>query len=131
MADDGALSVDVEAGSLAAAAAAAKTGHRWVECMVCTVGLATACMSAASAIYKAPAGIFDGHRCAYYSSVVSAGVIGLAEACAAVMWLSAGAADDGPRQGQQPRLARRCVLCASFLPLAFMAGLGGVRILVK
>lgn len=31
----------------------------------------------------------------------------------------------------QNRIARRCVLCVSFLTLAFMAGLGGVRILVK
>ena len=55
---DAALSLNVEAGSLAAAAT---KGCRWVECMVFTVGLATACMSAASAMYKAPAGIFDGH----------------------------------------------------------------------
>ncbi|XBI74237.1 hypothetical protein VPH35_067816 [Triticum aestivum] len=128
MADDGALSFNVEVGELAEVAM--KSG-RWMECMVCIIGLTTASISVALAIYKAPAGIFDGHGCAYYSSVVSAGIIGLAEACAAVMWLSAGAADDRPRQGQQPRLARRCVLCASFLPLAFMAGLGGVRILVK
>ena len=127
---DAAPSFNIEAGELAAAAACSK-GRRWVECMVCTIGLATATMSAASAIHKPPAGIFSGHSCAYYVSVVSAGVIGLAEASAAAVWLSAGAADDGPRQGQQQRLVRRCVLCASFLPLAFMAGLGGVRILVK
>ncbi|XBI74235.1 hypothetical protein VPH35_067814 [Triticum aestivum] len=123
---EAALSFDVEAGELAVAA---RKGRRWVECMVCSVGLLTACMSAASAIYKAPAGIFVGHRCAYYVSVVAAGIFGLAEACAAVVWLSAGA--DGPGQGQQQRLTRRCVLCASLLPLAFMAGIGGVRILVK
>ncbi|XBH53584.1 hypothetical protein VPH35_076057 [Triticum aestivum] len=124
---DAALNFHMEAGELTAAAA--RSGRRWVECMVCAVGLLTACMSAASAIYKAPAGIFVGHRWAYYASVVVAGVIGLAEACAAVVWLS-----DGRRwQEQQPqqRFARRCVLCASLLPLAFMAGIGGVRILVK
>lgn len=57
---DGSLSLDVEAGSLAAAAT---KGRRWVECMVFTVGLATSCMSAASVMYKALAGIFVGHSC--------------------------------------------------------------------
>ncbi|KAM3310166.1 hypothetical protein ACQJBY_031076 [Aegilops geniculata] len=128
MTDTALFSLNVEAGELGDGAAAAK-GRRWVEYLVFAVGLATASMSAASAIYKVPAaGVFVGHRRAYYASVVAAGVMGLAEACAAVLWLSAGAAD-GPRQGQ--RFARRCVLCASLLPLVFMAGLGGVRLLIK
>ncbi|XBI74236.1 hypothetical protein VPH35_067815 [Triticum aestivum] len=128
MADDAALSLNIEAGELAAAA----KGRRWVECLLCTIGLATACMSVASAIYKAPAGIFVGHSCAYYVSIVSAGIVGLAEAYAAVIWLSGA---DGPPQGEQQQPQRRhvrhYVLCASFLPLVFMAGLGGVRVLVK
>ncbi|KAI4998839.1 hypothetical protein ZWY2020_054181 [Hordeum vulgare] len=128
MADDGALGINVEAGEVGAAV---MRSGRWVECMVCTIGLATASMSAASAIYKAPTGIFAGHGCAYYSSVVSAGVIGLAEACAAAVWLSAGVGMANATDGRRQLLARRCVLCASFLPLAFMAGLGGLRLLVK
>ncbi|KAM3310165.1 hypothetical protein ACQJBY_031075 [Aegilops geniculata] len=109
-----------------ASVAVATKGIRWVLRLICSFGLATAFMSVASAIYKAPAGVFDGHRCAYYVSVVSCGIMGLAEACAAVVWLSSAADDSWGK-----RLARRCVLCASLLPLAFMAGLGGVRILVK
>ncbi|KAM3318639.1 hypothetical protein ACQJBY_036040 [Aegilops geniculata] len=120
------FSLNVQVGELANLADATE-GRRLVEHLVCAIGLATACMSVALAIYKAPAGVFDGHAGAYYASVVSAGVVGLAEACAAAVWLSAGA--DGPRQGH--RLLRRCVLCASLLPLAFMSGLGGVRVLVK
>lgn len=122
--DGAVLSFDVEAGHLAVAAT---KGRRWLERLVCAVGLITACMSVASAIYKVPAGVFVGHSWAYYASVLSAGVVGLAEACAAVVWLSG--ADDPP-QGQR-RLARRCVLCASFLPLAFMVGIGGARLLAK
>ncbi|KAI4998837.1 hypothetical protein ZWY2020_054179 [Hordeum vulgare] len=120
------LSFEVEAGELAVAA---RRGCRSVECMVCSVGILTACMSAASAIYKAPAGIFVGHKCAYYVSVVVAGLFGLAEAYAALVWLSAGA--DDPAQAQRQRVSRRWVLCASLLPLAFMAGIGGVRMLLK
>ncbi|KAF7051855.1 hypothetical protein CFC21_060048 [Triticum aestivum] len=125
MTDTAYFSFNVEAGEVWAAAA---KGRRWVEYLVFAVGLVTASMSVALAIYKVPAGVFVEHRPAYYASVVVAGVIGLAEACTAVLWLSAGAAD-GPPQGQ--RFARRCVMCASLLPLVFMAGLGGVRILVK
>ncbi|KAI4986866.1 hypothetical protein ZWY2020_019496 [Hordeum vulgare] len=118
--------LNVQVGELPELAADATEGRRLVEHLLCAIGLATACMSVALAIYRAPAGVFDGHGGAYYASVVSAGVVGLAEACAAVVWLSAGA-DAGPRQG----LLRRCVLCASLLPLAFMSGLGGVRMLAK
>ncbi|KAI4998838.1 hypothetical protein ZWY2020_054180 [Hordeum vulgare] len=98
---EAALSFDVEAGELTVAA---RRGCRSVECMVCSVGFLTACMSAAYAIYKAPAGIFVGHKCAYYASVVVAGLFGLAEACAAVVWLSAGAHDlaAAPRTPMHP-----------------------------
>ncbi|KAF7044624.1 hypothetical protein CFC21_053828 [Triticum aestivum] len=121
------IDVDVERSDVQPSSAVVATkGIRWVLCLICSFGLATAFMSVASAIYKAPAGVFDGHTCAYYVSVITSGIMGLAEACAAVVWLSS-AADDNWRK----QLARRCVLCASLLPLAFMAGLGGVRILVK
>ncbi|KAF7076669.1 hypothetical protein CFC21_081283 [Triticum aestivum] len=131
MAGAASFSLNVQVGELPELANLddATEGRRLVEHLVCAIGLATACMSVALAIYKAPAGVFDGHAGAYYASVVSAGVVGLAEACTAVVWLSAGA--DGPRQGQQQRILRRCVLCASLLPLAVMSGLGGVRMLVK
>ncbi|KAE8818520.1 hypothetical protein D1007_03647 [Hordeum vulgare] len=76
MVDNAALSITVESGQLAAAI----KGRRWAESVVYTVGLATACMPVASAMYKAPAGVFGGHKCAYYVSVVSAGAVGLAEA---------------------------------------------------
>ncbi|KAF7014837.1 hypothetical protein CFC21_028777 [Triticum aestivum] len=102
---------------------------RWpVERLVCFIGFTTACMATSVAVYTLPTGIFDDHKLAYYVSVASAGFVGFAEVFAAVTWMSgsAGVGDDHPRSQ-----ARRCVLCASLLPLAFLAGLGGVRILVK
>ncbi|KQK15288.1 hypothetical protein BRADI_1g21670v3 [Brachypodium distachyon] len=96
------------------------------EWQVCVVGFTTACMAVALPIYKAPAGVFGDHKLAYYVSVLSAGALGLAEVFAAVTWMS------GAHEAQHPQgLARRCVLCASFVPLAFVAGLGGLRLLVK
>ena len=97
--------------------------HRSVEWLIFAIGFTTACMAVAAALYKAPTGIFDGHKLAYYASVVSAGAAGLAEAVAAMAWMS------GALAGSEH--ARRCVLYASFVPLAFMAGLGGVRILLR
>ena len=96
--------------------------------MVCFIGFTTACMETSVAVYTLPTGIFDDHKLAYYVSVASAGFVGFAEVFAAVTWMSgsAGVGNDHPRSQ-----ARRCVLCASLLPLAFLAGLGGVRILVK
>ncbi|KAE8821262.1 hypothetical protein D1007_00647 [Hordeum vulgare] len=103
-------------------------GQRWVEWLIFATGFTTASMAVAAALYKAPAGIFDGHRLAYYASVVSAGAAGLAEAFAAMAWMSgAYASSEHAHRGH----ARRCVLYASFVPLAFMAGLGGVRILFR
>jgi hypothetical protein len=101
------------------------TKGQWsLEWLVCVVGFTTACMAASLAIYKMPAGIFDGHKFAYYTSVVSAGVVGLAEVFAAVTWMSGSAGGEIVR-------AHRCVLCASLVPLAFVAGLGGVRLFVR
>ncbi|KAF7044623.1 hypothetical protein CFC21_053827 [Triticum aestivum] len=110
MADEQALIIDVDLShsnveSSSASAVMATKGIRWVLCLICSFGLATAFMLLAAAIYKAPAGVFEGHRCAYYVSVISSGVMGLAEACAAVIWLSR-AADEGPWQ----RLACRDLL---------------------
>lgn len=103
-------------------------GHRSVEWLVFAIGFTTACMAVAAALYKAPTGIFDGHKLAYYASVVSAGAAGLAEAVAAMTWMSGSSAGSEHAHGGH---ARRCVLYASFVPLAFMAGLGGVRILLR
>ncbi|KQK15287.1 hypothetical protein BRADI_1g21660v3 [Brachypodium distachyon] len=97
------------------------------EWPVCVVGFTTACMAVALAIYKAPSGIFGDHKLAYYVSVFVAGVLGLAEVFAAITWMS------GPHQAaQHPHgRARRCVLYGSLVPLAFVAGLGGVHLLFK
>ncbi|KQK15290.1 hypothetical protein BRADI_1g21690v3 [Brachypodium distachyon] len=120
------ISLGMEGVEVAPGPAWTMDGRRYcqVEWLVCVIGFTTACMAAALAVYKAPAGVFDGHKLAYYVSVLVAGVLGLAEVFAAVTWMSS--------EGSSVRsLACRCVLYASFLPLAFVAGLGGLRLLVK
>ncbi|KQK15289.1 hypothetical protein BRADI_1g21681v3 [Brachypodium distachyon] len=117
------VALNIEAGELTV-----ETRGRWtVEWLVFVTGFTTACMSVAAAIYKAPAGVFEDHKCAYYVSVVFAGVVGLAEVLAAITWNARSCAHDA----HASLVARRGVLCASFVPLVFMAGVGGVGILVR
>jgi hypothetical protein len=119
------LTVGIESGELAPGKG---VEGRWaVEWLIFLVGFTTACIATASAIYKAPTGIFNDRKCAYYVSLGSAGGVGLAEVSAAVVWMSRSAG----REHAHGSLGRRCVLCASFLPLAFVAGIGGVRMLLK
>lgn len=100
-----------------------------VERLVCFIGFTTACMATSVAVYTLPVGIFDDHKLACYASVASAGFVGLVEMFAAVKWMSGSAGHRGDKHPHSQ--ARCCVFCASLLPLAFLVGLGGVRILVK
>ena len=107
----------------AAVGSDSKQLQRWL----CSSGLATMTMAAATAFYRSPHGVvFEQHRFAYYATLAGIFAVGLGEVGTAC-WL----ASSGHQGRGRSRAFRAGVVCASVVPLVAIIALGGFSVVVK
>ena len=122
---DGAVSVGISPSEAAGAAGGGNSMQlqRWL----CSSGLATLIMDAATAFYRSPHGVvFEQHRSAYYATLAGIFAAGLGEVGTAC-WL----ASSGQQGRGRSRAFRAGVVCASVVPLVAIIALGGFSVVMK
>ena len=122
---DGAVSIGISPSEAAGAAGGGNSMQlqRWL----CSSGLATLIMDAATAFYRSPHGVvFEQHRFAYYATLAGIFAAGLGEVGTAC-WL----ASSGQQGRDRSRAFRAGVVCASVVPLVAIIALGGFSVVMK
>ncbi|CAD6232690.1 unnamed protein product [Miscanthus lutarioriparius] len=123
--DDMAVSIGISPSEAAGAAGGGNSMQlqRWL----CSSGLATLIMDAATAFYRSPHGVvFEQHRFAYYATLAGIFAAGLGEVGTAC-WL----ASSGQQGRGRSRPFRAGVVCASVVPLVAIIAFGGFSVVMK
>ncbi|CAD6232687.1 unnamed protein product [Miscanthus lutarioriparius] len=123
---DDAVSIGISPSDAVGAAAGGGNSmqlQRWL----CSSGLGTLIMDAATAFYRSPHGVvFEQHMFAYYATLVGIIAAGLADVGTAC-WL----ASFSQRGRTRGREFHASVVCASIVPLVAIIALGGFSVVMK